>query len=76
LFRVTLPGLLTVPWQVINPPAAAGTSGQFSVTATRGAIVSGQAAVVELVTALPLQMSLAVAVTTAVTEQTEPLGTV
>jgi hypothetical protein len=41
-----------------------------------GVIVSGQVAEVVLVTALPLQMSLALAVTTAVMEQTELLGTV
>ena len=61
---------------MIKPPVAAGTSGQLSVTAMRGAIVSGQVAVVVLVTAVPLQMSLALAVTMAVTEQTELLGTV
>ena len=60
---------------MIEPPAAAGTAGQLSVTAMRGAMVSGQVAVIVLVTLLPLQVSLAVAVTMAVAEQTLLLGT-
>jgi hypothetical protein len=61
---------------VIKPPEVAGTSGQFSVTAMRGVVVSGQVAVIVSVTVLPLQLSLAVAVTMAVTEQALLLGTV
>jgi hypothetical protein len=68
LFRVTLPGLLTVPWQVINPPAAAGTSGQFSVTAMAGAVESGQVADAKLVTTVPTHASLPLAVTVLLTE--------
>ena len=61
---------------MIRPPVATGTAGQASVTAMRGVVVSGQVVVMVFVTVFPLQMSVAVAVTMAVTEQELLFGTV
>ena len=76
LFNVTLPVFLTVPVRVTTPPAVAGVTGQFNVTAMVGAVVSWQTAVLILVTVFPLHWFWPVAVRMAVTEQTLPPGTV
>ena len=61
----------------MEPPEAAGTTGQFKVTAMRGVVVvTGQVAESVSVTRLPAQMSRPLAVTTEVTEQSLPAGTV
>jgi len=71
----TLPGLLTMPENVMDPPVATGVPGQFNVTAISGVPVIEQVVETLLVTALPEQLSLPRAVTVEVTEQSLPAGT-
>ena len=53
---------------MIKPPVAAGVAGQASVAAMAGAVVSGQVADALLVTTVPVQASLPLAVTVLLTE--------
>jgi hypothetical protein len=56
LFKVTLPEFVTVPVYVIKPPAAAGTTGQASVTPMPGVVVTVQVVEMVFVTVLSVQM--------------------
>jgi len=69
LFKVTLPGLLTVPVYVSTPPGATDTAGHTRVTAMRGLLVTGQVMEALFDTVLVVQKSLPLAVSVVVTEQ-------
>lgn len=55
-----------------GPPGDEGATGQSRLTAIAGAVARGQVMELTFVTALPLQVLFAVAVSVAVTEQPLP----
>jgi hypothetical protein len=70
LVSVMLPGFLTVPLYVSDPPGAGEVVGQVIVTAILGLPSSGQVLVALAVTRVPVHLSLPLAVRVEVTEQT------
>ena len=70
LVKAMLPALLIVPLKVSVPPGLTGLTGQVCVTMRRGFVPSVQVAVAVLETTTRLQMSLPLAFTVLLTEQT------